>query len=137
MLEARDVGKAMERLRGDRTQLAVARRAGVNRSSWSSYESGRRMPGADTWERIVAGLGCTEAEFDRAVIQAWEERRAEERGESDAEATKGAGPATVHLSADEALDLASAASRIEEIVQRALAVRGDGRRSSSGPGGAE
>jgi len=118
MLEARDVGRAMERLRGDRTQRAVAGRAGINRSSWSSYEAGRRMPTGETWAKIVVGLESTMAQFDRAVMQAWEERLREARDAAAGDAP-GAGTARpgeeLRLSTEEALELISCSGRLQDL----------------------
>ncbi len=122
MLEARDVGRAMERLRGDRTQRSVAGRAGINRSSWSSYEAGRRMPTAETWSRIVAGLETTMEQFDRAVQRAWAERNAEpESGPAPGPETA-APPAGEHLqiSAEEALELVACSGRLQDLGKRLL-----------------
>ena len=127
MLEASDVGTAMERLRGDRTQREVARRAGVNRSSWSSYEAGRRMPGAETWRRIVHGLECSQEDFDRAVLRAWRERldrvHRDDAGELVVEVA--AGPESVVLTATEALDLATFSERLHSLSRRLLRRRGE------------
>jgi transcriptional regulator with XRE-family HTH domain len=122
MLEARDVGRAMERLRGDRTQRSVAGRAGINRSSWSSYEAGRRMPTPETWSRIVAGLETTMVQFDRAVQRAWAERNAEAEGRPAPGPAAAAPPAGEHLqiSAEEALELVACSGRLQDLGKRLL-----------------
>lgn len=127
MLEASDVGRAMERLRGDRTQREVAKRAGVNRSSWSSYEAGRRMPGADTWTRIVRGLDCSQEDFDRAVLRAWRERldHVQREGGSEEGVEVVPGPESVVLTASEVLDLASSSERLHSLSRSLLRRRGD------------
>lgn len=115
----------MERLRGDRTQRSVAQRAGINRSSWSSYEAGRRMPGPPTYIRIARGLECSEEELDRAVLRAWNERL---RGEMDGgdppwpalTGTAGDVPTGLALTDDEALTLAASSERIHDVVRRVL-----------------
>jgi transcriptional regulator with XRE-family HTH domain len=120
MLEARDVGRAMERLRGDRTQRSVAQRAGINRSSWSSYEAGRRMPTPDTWGKIVAGLESTTVQFDHAVMQAWAERLAAgAAGEAAAHPPRSAGERLL-LSAEEALELVACSGRLQDLGKRLL-----------------
>jgi transcriptional regulator with XRE-family HTH domain len=122
MLEARDVGRAMERLRGDRTQRSVAQRAGINRSSWSSYEAGRRMPTVDTWGRIVAGLESTVAQFDHAVMLAWAERLAEAAGapgEAAPHLPRPAGDRLI-LSTEEALELVACSGRLQDLGKRLL-----------------
>lgn len=60
LLDPRDVGKAMARLRGLRTQSQVAEQGGLPPAQWSVYESGRRLPNPDTLAKILKGLGCTE-----------------------------------------------------------------------------
>jgi hypothetical protein len=44
MLEKSDLGKAIQRLRGEKTQRACAETAGISASSWSLYEGGDRDP---------------------------------------------------------------------------------------------
>lgn len=127
MLSNQDVGTAIGRLRGERSQLEVARRAGINRSSWSSYENGRRMPKGDTYVRIARGLECSEEELDRAVLHAWEERldrqRDDRRGDDEPPPalsqgeTPGAG---VTLSSQEILDLAAHAEQLSDLSRRLL-----------------
>lgn len=129
MLEARDVGKAMERLRGDRTQREVAGQARINRSSWSNYEAGRRMPSAASWPRIARGLGCSEAELDRAVLRAWWQRLDADDGPPPAPLDAGGGERAAELSAGDLLDLVTAAERIGAIARGAL-----GRRELPAPG---
>ncbi len=60
LLDPRDVGRAMARLRGSRTQSQVAEQGGLPAAQWSVYESGRRLPSAETLAKILKGLGCTE-----------------------------------------------------------------------------
>lgn len=115
----------MERLRGDRKQLSVAQRAGINRSSWSSYEAGRRMPNPETYSKIAHGLDCTEAELDRAVQRQWQERLREEGTGEGREPTPlptetDEAHRILGLSGPEALTLASASERIQEVVQTLL-----------------
>jgi transcriptional regulator with XRE-family HTH domain len=57
MLEKRDLGKAIQRLRGERTQRVCAEAAGISASSWSLYEGGERAPRPAMRERIAGGLG--------------------------------------------------------------------------------
>lgn len=123
MLEARDVGKAMERLRGDRTQREVAGRARINRSSWSNYEAGRRMPSASSWPRIARGLGCSEADLDLAVLRAWGERLAEAEGAPRPLFGDRRTGERVGLDENELLDLATASERISAIARGVLGRR--------------
>lgn len=124
MLSNQDVGTAIGRLRGERSQLEVARRAGINRSSWSSYENGRRMPKEDTYARIAHGLECSEEELDRAVLRAWGERLDRQGADADAAPAGVETPAVpgpgVTLSAREILDLAAHAENLHDLARRAL-----------------
>ncbi|HEX2253710.1 MAG TPA: helix-turn-helix transcriptional regulator [Thermoanaerobaculia bacterium] len=83
MITAADVGRAMERLRGDRTQREVARRAGIHRTTWSSYESGSRLPSRRSQEKIANGLGRTLDDLDRAILQECERRLAPDAPEPE------------------------------------------------------
>lgn len=60
LLEPKDVGNAIARLRGDRTQRQVAQQGDLPPAQWSVYESGSRLPNPTTLEKILKGLGCTE-----------------------------------------------------------------------------
>lgn len=71
MLVNDDVARALRHLRGERPQSDLARRAGINRQTWNAYESGRRMPSPASWPRVLEALGVSEAELDRAIIEAW------------------------------------------------------------------
>lgn len=129
MLEARDVGRAMERLRGDRTQRSVAQRAGINRSSWSSYEAGRRMPGPDTYPKVARGLGCSEDELDQAVLRSWSERLREEATGEDEEATVLVPPGlevegVLGLTSGETMTLLVCSDRIQDVLQTLLRRQG-------------
>jgi transcriptional regulator with XRE-family HTH domain len=116
MLEARDVGRAIERLRGDRSQREVARRAQINRSSWSLYESGRRMPDTRSWPKIARGLDTTPQQFDVAVAREWLRRVQGDARPAPVPDGRGA----VRLSAPEALELVACAERIGELTRGAL-----------------
>jgi transcriptional regulator with XRE-family HTH domain len=83
MITAADVGQAMTRLRGDRTQREVAKLAGIHRSTWSSYESGSRLPTRPSQERIAVGLGTSVDDFDRAILDECQRRLAPPRPEPD------------------------------------------------------
>ena len=118
MLEARDVGRAIERLRGDRSQREVARRAQINRSSWSLYESGRRMPDPRSWPKIARGLDLTAQQLDLAVAREWL-RRVQGNDPRPTPVPEGRG--AVRLSAPEAVELVACAERIGELARHALA----------------
>ncbi|HEX2253707.1 MAG TPA: helix-turn-helix transcriptional regulator [Thermoanaerobaculia bacterium] len=116
MLEARDVGRAIERLRGDRSQREVARRGQINRSSWSLYESGRRMPDPKSWPKIAHGLELTPQQLDVAVAREWLRRVQGDPRPAPAPEGQGA----VRLSAPEAVELVACAERIGELTRHAL-----------------
>ena len=113
----------MESLRGDRTQREVAGRARINRSSWSNYEAGRRMPSAASWRRIARGLGCSETELDGAVLRTWEQRLVGEPGGATAGLGRGRQAAGPELAESDLLDLAAASERISAIARGVLSRR--------------
>lgn len=80
MVEPRDLGKAIQRLRGERKQRACAEVAGISASSWSLYESGDRTPRTSMRERIARGLGVELRVLDDTAWQMRNERLAEETG---------------------------------------------------------
>lgn len=67
-----DVGRAIQQLRGLRSQVEVAALAKLNRSTWSLYESGRRKPSSDKLDRVLTALGCSRLQFEETV---WSFRR--------------------------------------------------------------
>lgn len=73
MSKTPEFGNAIRRLRGDRSQAEIAKRAGIDPSLWSSYEKGRHYPRTrERFEQIAKGLGCT---YDRLREVESEERR--------------------------------------------------------------
>jgi len=72
MVDPKDLGKAIQRLRGDRTQKVCAEKVGLSPSSWSLYESGSRNPRQDMRRRLARGLGV-----DQQVLEdtAWQIRK--------------------------------------------------------------
>jgi transcriptional regulator with XRE-family HTH domain len=95
MVEPRDLGKAIQRLRGDRTQRACAERAGISASSWSLYESGDRVPRKSMRERISRGL---EVDLRTLDEEAWRVRN--ERIAADETAAKSAAAAVAETVPD-------------------------------------
>ncbi len=59
-------GHAIRNRRGTRKQRQVADAAGVDRSSWSQYENGRKLP-EENLDKVALGLGCTP---EQLVIEA-------------------------------------------------------------------
>lgn len=78
MLDKRDVAAAIRQLRGGRTQKDVAEHAGIDRPTWNQYEKAHAMPKRENFRKIIEGLGCTQREFDEAMIAAWRQRLDEE-----------------------------------------------------------
>jgi transcriptional regulator with XRE-family HTH domain len=74
MVTKQDVALAIKKLRGHRTQKAVAEAAGVDRPTWNQYEKARAMPKHANFDKIADGLGCTPEELDRAIIEEWRRR---------------------------------------------------------------
>ena len=63
---------AIRVFRGERTQAEVAGAAGIDATTWSFYETGRRQPGEVNLGKVCQGLGCTRLELEAT---AWECRR--------------------------------------------------------------
>jgi transcriptional regulator with XRE-family HTH domain len=74
MLEKKDLGKAIQRLRGERTQRACAESAGISASSWSLYEGGERAPRPAMRARIAGGLGVELRVLEETAWQVRNER---------------------------------------------------------------
>jgi transcriptional regulator with XRE-family HTH domain len=64
---ARQLGSTVRRLRQerDKTQLQVARSAGIPRGAVGAYERGERRPTAPVLAQLLAALQCSEATFSR------------------------------------------------------------------------
>lgn len=69
---AEDLGRAITYLRGDRTQAAVAKSAGLTAATWSLYEAGRRKPRSENLAKVLRGLSCTQLELEETT---WRFRR--------------------------------------------------------------
>ena len=87
MLEKRDLGKAIQRLRGEKTQRACAELAGISPSSWSLYEGGDRAPRPDMRARIASGLGVELRVLEEEAWQVRNERIAADEAGQRAAAT--------------------------------------------------
>ncbi len=59
-------GHAIRNRRGTRKQREVADAAGVDRSSWSQYENGRKLP-EENLDKVAQGLDCAP---EQLVIEA-------------------------------------------------------------------
>lgn len=68
----------------------MAERAGLSPTTWSFYETGRRMPGEEARRRIAKGLGCTYFQLEEAI---WRVRRRQLLQEVEAAAGKAGKPA--------------------------------------------
>jgi len=89
MLEKTDLGKAIQRLRGEKTQRMCADIAGISPSSWSLYEGGERDPRPDMRARIAGGLGVELRILEETAWQIRNERIAAEEAGLKAGATEG------------------------------------------------
>jgi transcriptional regulator with XRE-family HTH domain len=67
-------GRAIRLLRGKRSQKEVAAAAGLDPTTWSFYETGRRRPKDENRQRVLRGLGCTELELEETAWQIRHER---------------------------------------------------------------
>jgi len=76
MVDPKDLGKAIQRLRGDRTQKVCAEKVGLSPSSWSLYESGSRNPRQDMRRRLAHGLGVDQQVLEDTAWQIRNERLA-------------------------------------------------------------
>lgn len=62
-MDAKRIGERLQKLRGDKTQEAVARDLGVSPSAVGMYESGERIPRDDVKIRIAAYYGKSVSEI--------------------------------------------------------------------------
>ncbi len=97
MVDPKDLGKAIQRLRGDRTQKVCAEKVGLSPSSWSLYESGSRNPRQDMRRRLARGLGVDQQVLEDKAWQIRNERLA------TAESAAGLAPVSTDVTADPAL----------------------------------
>lgn len=79
MFEPQDLGRAIKKIRGARTQKEVAAVAKISASSWSLYESGDRSPRKGMLLRIAKGLGASLKELED---EAWRQRNGRLQSES-------------------------------------------------------
>ncbi len=68
------LGEAIKRLRGERSQRFVARRAKVPVPTWSQWENGRRQPRKEQLEKILRGLDCSLETLELEVWNVWTDR---------------------------------------------------------------
>ncbi len=64
MKKKKALGRAVEQLLGDETQVAVAKRAGLTETEVSLYKTGQRYPQDKNREKLARGLSCTLAQLD-------------------------------------------------------------------------
>lgn len=74
MLIKVDLATALKKLRGSRTQKAVAEKAGLSPSTWNQYEKARRLPKEDSWPKVARGLECSLDEVWDEMVVAYQER---------------------------------------------------------------
>lgn len=89
--ERQCVARVIRQLRAHRSQRSVAERAGLSPTTWSFYETGRRMPGEDARRRIAKGLGVTYFQLEEAI---WRVRRQELLQEQEKASGKSGRPAS-------------------------------------------
>ena len=83
MRDPKDLASAIKKLRGDRTQKEVAKKAGFDSSTWSVHEKGKRLPrDQDRFEQIARGLGCTIERLDEVTWECRNERIGEEQAKA-------------------------------------------------------
>jgi transcriptional regulator with XRE-family HTH domain len=70
MFEGLPLALRILRHRADLTQLQVAERAGMGKSTISSYERGANLPSTEGLEKILAGLGASLLDLHRALYMA-------------------------------------------------------------------
>jgi transcriptional regulator with XRE-family HTH domain len=78
MVNNHDVGRALRRLRGDRSQRSIAWATGVHRQTIGAYETGQRLPSEDRLELLLEVLGANRIAFEVELLDIWEERLAQE-----------------------------------------------------------
>lgn len=78
MLEARDVGKAVEELRGERSKHLLARQAHIDPETLSRIGRGEEMPSREVFTRVCEALGISEPEADLRIIDHWRRRIGED-----------------------------------------------------------
>lgn len=78
MLEARDVGKAVEELRGERSMRLLATQAHIDPEALSRIEKGEEMPSSEEFARLCEAFGILEPEADLKIIDHWRRRIGEE-----------------------------------------------------------
>ena len=64
--EAEWLGATLRLLRGPRTQVRVARDAGVSPAVWNLWEKGRRKPAAASLKKVRQALGVSRYQFELA-----------------------------------------------------------------------
>ncbi len=68
MLDKSLLGEALVRLRGERSQRYVAKKARVPTGTWCQWEKGKRHPRDSQIDRILLGLNCT---LDDLNLEIW------------------------------------------------------------------
>ena len=94
MVDPKDLGKAIQRLRGDRTQKVCAEKVGLSPSSWSLYESGNRNPRQEMRKRLARGLGVDPQVLEDAAWQIRKDRIASAESAAGQAAAAGADATT-------------------------------------------
>jgi transcriptional regulator with XRE-family HTH domain len=101
MMDSKDRGNAIKKLRGPRTQREMAAKACIDPSTWSAYEKGRPPRTQERLELITRALGCT---LDRLDEVTWECRTERIRGEVEGRSVVEAQSPPPDLTSQEAAD---------------------------------
>lgn len=64
-------GEVVRRRRGNRKQIDLADKIGVNASTWSLYESGKRIPENKNFTQVAEILGLSRAELIGEIGEAF------------------------------------------------------------------
>ena len=65
-----EFGKALRLVRGELTQEELAAKCGVSSSIWNTWETGKGLPGEQSWRLIKAGLGRSATERLLVAVEA-------------------------------------------------------------------
>lgn len=68
MLDKSLLGEALIRLRGEKSQRYVAKKARVPTGTWCQWEKGKRHPRESQLDKILLGLNCT---IDDLTMEIW------------------------------------------------------------------
>jgi len=82
-LVGQGLGRVLKAHRGKRKQAELAERAGIRPNNWSLYESGKRLPGKENFERLAGVFKIPIPEFVGEIMEACRAVAGEERPSGD------------------------------------------------------